>query len=247
MLDKIIVTVALLSSYLIAADVSTSIDSVKKHNNKLAVSQENINKLDDKTKSMLESYHNILEETRKLKEYNQQVSLMLDSQKNEITAIKDDIVKIEKTKQDIYPLMHEMIDALENFVSLDKPFLLDERLAKITTLKNMINQANVTVAEKYRRIVEAYQDENDFSRNIESYQGILSESGKTVKFLRIGRVGLYYQSIDDKECGMWNSNTNSWEKLSNEHLRTIKQGLLMANKQLSPNLLALPVNIQEDK
>jgi len=67
----------------------------------------------------------------------------------------------------------------------------------------MMPRADVTVSEKYRRIVEAYQLEMEYGRTIEAYRG--ERDGKTVDFLRVGRVGLMYQSPDGKETGYWDA------------------------------------------
>jgi hypothetical protein len=64
--------------------------------------------------------------------------------------------------------MQNMLDTLARFVDLDVPFLLDERSKRVATLKEMMTRADVSVSEKYRRIVEAYVVEMD-GRTIEAY------------------------------------------------------------------------------
>ena len=64
------------------------------------------------------------------------------------------------------PLMSRMIGALEEFVEVDVPFLIDERRRRVGNLLDIMGRADVTVAEKYRRLVEAYQIENEYGRTI---------------------------------------------------------------------------------
>ena len=59
-----------------------------------------------------------------------------------------------------------MIDVLREFVLLDMPFLKDERIATVDNLDEIILQANVTTAEKFRKVFEAYQPEYNFGNTI---------------------------------------------------------------------------------
>ena len=54
---------------------------------------------------------------------------------------------------------------------MDIPFLLDERMSRVKDLDDLIIRADVTTAEKFRKIFEAYQLEAEFGKTIESYHG----------------------------------------------------------------------------
>jgi hypothetical protein len=140
-----------------------------------------------------------------------------------------------------------MIDVMAQFVELDLPFLPEERQTRIAQLQTLMERADVTISEKYRRILEAYQVETEYGRTIEAYQGELSgeEKARTVDFLRIGRVSLYYLSLDGREVGMWNNKTHAWMVLDNAYRQSVEQAIKVARKQLPPDLLTLPVNAVE--
>ena len=103
-----------------------------------------------------------------------------------------------------------------------------------------MDRADVTNAEKYRRIVEAYQIENDYGRTIEAYRGTL-DNGKTVDFLRVGRIALVYQTLDGEETGVWDQGAQDWVELDDSYRTSIKQGLKIARKQSAPDLIELPL------
>jgi hypothetical protein len=59
--------------------------------------------------------------------------------------------------------------------------------------------------------------------------------------LRVGRVGLYFQSDDAAITGWWNAQAGSWELLDSENRNEIRKGLRMARQLIAPELLLLPV------
>lgn len=212
-------------------------------------SQEKIDNLSDETTDMLAEYRDVLRQTQSLKSYNDQLQSLVNSQQEEMASIAEQLNNIETTQHDIVPLMLKMIDVLQQFVSLDMPFLKQERQTRLEALTAMMGRADVSLAEKYRRIMEAYQVETEYGRTIEAYQADLEdgETKKTVDFLRIGRVSLYYITLDGKEAGMWDNDKKQWVVLSDDYIQSITDGLKVAKKQLPPDLMVLPVNTVGEK
>ena len=77
----------------------------------------------------------------------------------------------------------------------------------------MMDQADVTASEKYRRVMEAYQGEMEYGRTTEAYAEALPTTGQTVDFLRVGRTLLVYQSSDQVTTGWFNPATRQYEDL----------------------------------
>jgi hypothetical protein len=206
-------------------------------------SQQRIDELADGTTDMVAEYREVLQQTQSLKAYNDQLETLVSSQRSELTSIAEQLKNIETTQRDIVPLMTQMIDVLEQFVALDLPFLQEERTNRIVALKTMMGRADVSLSEKYRRIMEAYQVETEYGRTIEAYQAELPSNGdkRTVDFLRIGRTSLYYLTLDGREAGIWDAASQSWQTLPDSYLQAVADGLKVARKQLPPDLLVLPV------
>ena len=141
------------------------------------------------------------------------------------------------------PLLKRMVDSLSKFITLDIPFLIEERKLRLQDLDTLIVRADVTTAEKFRKIFEAYQLEANFGKTIESYQGFLTikESEKAVDYFRLGRLGLYYRTPNGKETGYWNSNSQQWVHEGSSLDDEIKAALDIANRQSPPNFIKLPV------
>ena len=210
-------------------------------------SQKKIDGLSDKTKKMLDQYRSATHQTETLVTYNQHLKDLLSSQEKEKALLEQQLTEIETTQREVVPLILRMLDSLDKFVSLDLPFLPEERSQRIVNLQQMIVRADVTNAEKYRRILEAYQIENDYGNTIEAYRADLTLEGisSSVDFLRLGRVALYYQRFDGSEAGYWDKEQKQWLLLSSDHRIAIRNGLRIARKESAPNLLALPISVAE--
>jgi hypothetical protein len=224
--------------------LSRALDTSKDNNRQEAKTQKRIDKLDDETKAMLEEYQRLSRELEVLEVYDAQLERLVTSQQAEKTSLQQQMQSLELTQREIVPLMLRMLAWLEEFVAIDQPFLPEERTLRIQQLKALMDRADVSVGEKYRRVLEAYQIEMEYSRTIEYSRGELAsgEQTRTVDFLRIGRVGLYYMTLDHAEVGFWNPATARWEVLPERYHQSIREGLRIARKQAAPDLLRLPVS-----
>ena len=212
------------------------------------ISQVRIDGLSEETAQLLAVYKTVLKEIEGLRVYNRQLQRQIDSQNEEMSQLRDSIERVTLIERQITPLMVRMIDALVQFVDLDVPFLMDERRERIRILQDMMGRADVSPSEKFRRVFEAYQIENDYGRTIEAYAAVLPVSGgeRSVNILRIGRIALLYQTTDGSLSGVWNKNTNTWEALGDEYRSAIDEGIRIASQQTAPNMVRLPVLGPED-
>ena len=210
-------------------------------------SQEKVTKVADETKTLLDEYRATLRKIDNTKIYNDQLRKLIESQKTEVVSMRKQIEEIKQTNKEIFPLMLRMISNLEEFIKLDVPFLMDERNRRLSQIKEIMDKAKVSTSEKFRRIIEAYQIENEYGRTIEAYRGVQKKDDKelTVDFLRIGRVSLMYQSLDGEVSGMWNPTTKSWVQLPSEFDNTVAKGIKIARKQMAPDLIKVPVSSPE--
>ena len=210
-------------------------------------SQERINTLADAEARDLQRFRTASQRLESLEIYNVQLQKLIDSQAREIESIVRQTEEIENIETGALPLMIKMTSTLKEIVELDTPFLTLEREQRVANLAALIDRADVTAGEKFRRIMEAYLVEVDYGRTIEAYRSELAMNGdvRTVDFLRIGRVGLYYQTLDGEESGHWNAKDRVFERLDDSARRPIMLGLRVARKQSPPELLSLPINVPE--
>lgn len=225
--------------------VEQVIDTGIQRNQEAKASQQRVDKIADTTDKLYASYKKELKVIDGLKVYNALLQKQLDDQVQNMNDLRDSISEVSVIERQITPLMLKMIDGLAEFIKLDVPFLLKERNERVTKLRDTVERADVTAAEKFRSVLEAYQIEGDYGRTIESYKDLLEINGKMreAKFLRFGRITLVYQTEDKEFNGVWDQAGRKWETLSSAEYRNyISDGLKIALKQVAPNILMLPVS-----
>ena len=206
-------------------------------------SQEKITDLSVETQELLGEYRLVLQQIDRLIAYNDYVERLITDQEEQIVDINRQLQNFALIERGIVPLMLESIETLDRFIDLDVPFLLEERKDRVNRLRVIMNESDITVSEKFRQIMDAYQIETSFGSDIEAYTGFLDINGESrqVDFLRIGRTSLTYQTPDQKETGFWNKQTQQWEDLPRKYTDYVKEGLRIAKKQITPDLIQLPV------
>ena len=111
-------------------------------------SQQRIEELDDETMSLVASYNREIERHEDLLTYNENLRQLLASQERERARIQSELDEVEVVRQEIVPLIVEMVDVLDQFVELDDPMLEQERRTRVQSLRSIIGRADVDIAEK---------------------------------------------------------------------------------------------------
>lgn len=208
--------------------------------------QDQIDKVFEQTQQRLREYQDVQKQIDNLEVYVAQLERQVANQDRELASINNSIEKVTLIERQVTPLMLKMIDGLDQFVDLDVPFLKTEREERVARLQELMDQANVTVAEKFRAVTGAYQSEMEYGRTIESYRGLLpGETEREVDFLRIGRIALLYQTLDQTQVGMWNPASESWEALPREYVGAVTRGIRIAREQAAPDLIRMPIRTAE--
>jgi hypothetical protein len=70
---------------------------------------------------------------------------------------------------------------------------------------------------------------------------VVEGAERKVDVLKVGRISLVYQTPDAEETGMWNPEKREWGPLDDSYRGPVQTGIRMARKQLSMDLVTLPV------
>ena len=210
--------------------------------NAAADRQDYINRIDSQIIELIGDIQYLSQQLDLTNIYNRQMQELITSQNNEIESINQQMVELDNTNRGILPKLEEMVLTLESIIQNDIPFLLTERNLRVNDLKEILMQSNVSTSEKFRRVFEAYQIENEYGRTVESYRDEISVEDNlyNVEVFRLGRVGLYARTSDGNFNAMYSKKEKKWIKqkgIDSELVTALK----IARKELPPSLLKLPV------
>ncbi|MCW7556281.1 DUF3450 domain-containing protein [Endozoicomonas gorgoniicola] len=200
--------------------------------------QPEIEQLDDTRKMQTQENRQLIHELQLTRHYQNQLNRQLEQLNTALAELDQQREILRRTRMELTPLMERMNTALKTLVKADQPFLQDERKARLANLDKLFNSADLNEGDKLARLLDAYQVELSYGYSVESWQGMLNDD-RLVTFLRIGRLYFYYLSLDGKE-GAIHIN-DQWVSLPEKQLSLIKTAIEVANGQLAPAMMNVPV------
>lgn len=206
-------------------------------------SQARIDAAASETDDLNAEYQRLLRQIEGLEAYNRQLRTQVRAQDEEIARTDRSISKATEVDRQLLPLLSNMVAAYEQLVAVSPPFLPEERADRIEFLQATVDRADVAAAEKFRQVLDAYLTELTYGSTIEAYADVIQTPGgeREVTVLRLGRIGLYYQTADRLHTGRWNPSSRSWEPLDNVYRNGIYEAIRVANKLTAPSLLSVPL------
>lgn len=231
-----------------AADVDDVVAAEKAKIGAAKSSQQRVDAIADEADELFQGFKQVNKQIEGLKVYNAQLEAQLADQHQTITDLESSIENATLMERQITPLTLKMINALEQFVTLDMPFLLDERRDRIARLHANQSRSDLSSAEKFRQVLEAYKIESEYGARIDSHTDTVMVDGKPreVILLRVGRIALIYQTPDQQVTAAWDQRSRSWQVLDGGDYRSaVAEGIRIARKRAAVDMLQLPIPAPE--
>ncbi len=243
----VVIASALLGGTAVAGPFESAVTVEKRIDKAAASSQNRINTLAEQAADAAFEYRNTLSRVDSLETFNTQLRRQVKSQENSINNMANEMESIDETEKGVLPLMDEMIKTLDQFVSLDIPFNLETRTKRVQDLHKLMDDADISVSEKYRKILEAYQIEMGYGNVMESTSGEIDRDGTPVKvdFLRVGRTAYIYLTKDSKGGQYWNKKDKQWVDLPEEYISEVSEAIKMAKGIVPVEMFKIPVEVAE--
>ena len=209
--------------------------------------QKQVKELDAQRQEDFQSWRQARRETLVLEAHNRRLAEWNASLTEQLNKVEQQLASLDTTREELEPLMEQMLARLEGFVRHDLPFQTQQRMDKLTELKELLPRVDVSHAEKLRQLLATYRSEVSQGRQLSTSREFIqtepNAEAERVRLLRLGRIGLYYLSEDQQRAGVWQAAKEKWQPLTSRQRAQVAKGLELADERGLPELLSLPLSI----
>ncbi|MFO8085615.1 MAG: DUF3450 domain-containing protein [Desulfobacterales bacterium] len=205
--------------------------------------QKDIEKWSEK-KSLLESEYDLLTENQKrLLTQSQHLMRELEASREQIARLESQIAAMEKISEKLVPFLNEIYEKLVQSVDEPMPFLQEERFERLANLKKTLDDSQIAMGEKFRKVMEALSIEVEYGNTVEVYQEkiFLSDEEILVNVLRLGRISLFFESLDEQTTGYYDPAENQWKRLPQSANRDIRMAVEIGSRRRPADIVTLPL------
>ena len=189
-------------------------------------------KWDARRQRLAEEYDRLKAENEQLAFANKnltQKALDLEKLNQDLTREKEETQRI---RTELAPFLDALLGRLTSLVAADAPFLSQER-----------DDPDITIAEKYRKMMEALFVEAEYGNTVEVYREKIVVAGTQVlaDIFRMGRVALFFLALDRESAGIFDVAENQWHTLDKTRVPAIEAVVEMAAKHRPMEVVVLPI------
>ncbi len=197
----------------------------------------------EERQKLIDRYDQLQAENERLAEEQADLQAKVEGSREAIASKEQQLADIEEIARDIEPFLEQQLQRIAETVHTNVPFLQEERQKRLQDLKQMLAEDQEPVSEQYRRIMEALLVEAEYGRSIEVYQQSIQIEDRSIRanIFRLGRLSLFYQTMDQEESGWFNVAQGEWQKLPARHNRAISKAIDIASERQPVELLTLPL------
>jgi DNA repair exonuclease SbcCD ATPase subunit len=188
-------------------------------------------------------YDQLEQENQDLAQQRKILEKKVQSAQGQVKDKEEKLADMEQVTQDIEPFLQDVVADLSRRIKEGIPFLHKEREKRLHQLHDLLQDPDKPVSEKYRRIMEGLLVEAEYGRPIEIYRKNIDIQGRKLRatILRLGRLNLFYQSMDQKECGWFNVAQNQWEELPDRYSQAVGTAIDIGRERHPVELLIMPM------
>ncbi|MBT3850878.1 MAG: DUF3450 domain-containing protein [Gammaproteobacteria bacterium] len=248
MLNKSLVVLAMLTTFVAASEMEQVLEVGRDNTELSAQSQAKIDSTESATDKLINEFKVVSKQVEGLKLYNAQKRIQIQAQLDLMDKYDEQLIQVVVMQRQIPPLAQRMLQGLEKYVNLDTPFHIEERRQRLDLVRASLSNPKVTASEQVRQILEAYNIEAEYGRKLDAYDATIVLGGQelVVNILRVGRLGMFFQTKDERQTGYYDTETGSWEELGGGYRVTVRDGIRMANKLAPMDIMMLPIVYRGD-
>jgi len=164
-------------------------------------------------------------------------------QEENIRTLEQKQANLQTLQMELEPYLLTLIQNLQDFVHSDLPFLADERQRRLAFLRESVEDYNLKTSEKFRRVLETLQVEAGYGNYPEVSVDVIDLDGQLTKvqILRLGRLAMFYLTLDGQKAGGYDRDKGRWLELPRASALEVKSAVQMVGKSRAMELVNLPI------
>lgn len=206
-----------------------------------AQAQAQIDNLADQADNAEREYLALREQIESQRVFLEQQRVFLRSQENELTGLEAQLERVGNIERDLTPMLLEMFTALEDFIAQDLQFRMQERNDRLDRIREALGDAQVSPAERYRVLLNAYEIEASYGRSLTAYEEEVEIDGvpQPARILQIGRVAMIREVNGDLE--MLTKDNPEWRPVPGSMAADVDRAFRIANEVTTPEVFVAPL------
>ena len=206
-------------------------------------SQKKLDRWEEEKTKLITEYEQLKKENELLKETNGRLSREAAGHRELLATLMGQKQANLRIQKEMVPFLREVQASLEAMVTDDPPFLREERRLRLEKLRSVMDDLEVSIAEKYRKVMEALFVEAEYGNTIEVSQDKIDVAGNEVlaDIFRLGRISLFALSLDGQAAARFNVADNSWEPLDKAYVQSVHAAVEMGKKRRTVEIISLPI------
>jgi len=228
------------------ADTSVSNDiegPVQKAIDTRQTTQKAREKWDGERETLVAAYERLKVENEQLTGVRDRLSKDVARQEKTNEALAAEQQEAQRIQIEMTPFLTAVAERMDDLVTGGAPFLARERTNRLARLRTILDDPEISVAEKYRKTMEALFVEAEYGNTVEVYQEKIMMDNTEVlgNLFRLGRVSLFFLSLDRGTAAVFNVADGQWTALDGTYVPAVAGAVDMAAKHRPMEVIALPV------
>jgi small-conductance mechanosensitive channel len=197
----------------------------------------------DEKEKLLARHDTLTREIDQIEAQTDELTRAAAAARQRIADKEKELADIEAIQGQIQPFIQEMIAWLRQSLDEGPPMLPAERRERVERLVRLADDPETTTSEKFRKLMEAFMVEAEYGHTIDVYQEHIPLEDKSVlvNIFRLGRLNLFYQTLDRASCGVFDVAAGHWQALPDKYNPAIHTALEIGAKRQPVELLSLPL------
>ena len=160
-----------------------------------------------------------------------------------ISLLQESLTQVEKVRIALDPLIEVLYAELEKVIRHDLPFLKEERVRRLSFLRQELDSIQVGLGHRLGRLLEVLQVEGLYGHNVDTKEIVTTIDGvqQQATIFRLGRLALFRISQDHQWVQRFDKKNKQWISIPEEHLKELRKAIDIAAKKRVTSVVELPI------